>query len=295
MGVALVGAVLLGQAAGTAATVPGSAVGGVSFVASTAPLAAESHASVPLGVSAETATSVAAGSTGSTESTGSSASAASAASGASTGSAAHTAAASESASESGHSMHTLIGRESTTSGSSGSSSNPTPACAPAITGSTPGAPSPVSANDIPGTTSADLQSFADEYNAIRVANCLTPVPFANIRYSDCLQQRMFWMADDPSTNPMSAWGHTGTAHRSDGLPIVGCDGDIAGGSGVDASGVAQLWWQSIDHRDSLYQPSFKGDLDNVCIFFAISHGGYNVPSPNEPYAFTRAASFWETC
>jgi hypothetical protein len=191
-------------------------------------------------------------------------------------------------------MHTLIGRVSTGSSSSGSSGS-APTCPAAITGTTGGAPSPVSANDIPGTTSADLQQFADEYNSIRVANCLTPVPYANIRYSDCLQQRMFWMADDPSTNPESAWGHTGTAKRSDGVPIVGCDGDIAGGSGITNADVAIEWWNSIDHRDSLYQPAYSGSLDNVCIYFAVSHGGYNVPSPNEPYTYTRAASYWQTC
>jgi hypothetical protein len=283
MGVALVSAVLLIQAAGTTAIVPGGSggVGGISFVAGSSAASAESEPSVPLKTSEATTSSLAAGANGTAASSGSAASAA------------HATTVSESSSDSGHAMHTLIGRAST--GSSGSSSSSTPACPSSITGSTAGAPSAVSVNDIPGTTSGDLQSFADEYNAIRVANCLTPMPFANIRYSDCLQQRMFWMADDPSTDPNSAWGHTGTAHRSDGLPIVGCDGDIAGGDGVSAAGVAELWWQSIDHRDSLYQPSYKGSLANVCIYFAISHGGYNVPSPNEPYSFTRAASYWAAC
>jgi hypothetical protein len=189
-------------------------------------------------------------------------------------------------------MHTLIGAVTT---APTPTPTPTPTCPAAITGTTGGAPSATSINDIPGTTSADLQEFANEYNAIRVANCLTPVPFANIRYSDCLQQRMFWMADDPSTNPASAWGHTGTAVRSDGLPIVGCDGDLAGGDGETAADVADLWWESPDHRASLYQPEYAGSLDTVCIYYAMSHGGYNVPAPNEPYTMTRAAAYWGDC
>src|ERR1019366_7636890 len=119
---------------------------------------------------------------------------------------------------------------------------PAPACPTAIGGSTAGAPGASDASGIPGTSSADLASFALQYNAIRVANCLQPVPFANIRYSSCLQDRLWWMADDPSTNPLSAWGHTGTAVRSDGVPIVGCDGDLAGGSGYTGASVASAWW-----------------------------------------------------
>ncbi len=172
---------------------------------------------------------------------------------------------------------------------------PTPTCPAAIGGSTAGAPGASDPSGIPGTTSGDIASFASEYNAIRVANCLTPIPFANIRYSDCLQQRLWWMADDPSTNPLSAWGHTGTAVRSDGVPIVGCDGDLAGGTGYTGASVADAWWASSDHRSSLYQPSFSGNLAGVCIAFAMSHGGVNVPGPNEPYSFTRAAAYWYTC
>jgi hypothetical protein len=148
---------------------------------------------------------------------------------------------------------------------------------------------------VPGTTTADLNSFATEYNAIRVANCMAPIPFANIRYSTCLQQRLWWMADDPSTNPLSAWGHTGTAVRSDGVPIVGCDGDLAGGTGYTGASVADAWWASPDHRASLFQPSFTGSVAGVCIAFAISHGGINVPAPNEPYSFTRSAAYWYSC
>jgi hypothetical protein len=171
----------------------------------------------------------------------------------------------------------------------------TPACPSAIGGSTAGAPGASDAEGVPGTTTADINSFATEYNALRVADCLAPVPLANIRYSDCLQQRLWWMADDPSTNPLSAWGHTGTAVRSDGVPIVGCDGDLAGGTGYTGASVAQAWWVSLDHRASLYQPSYTGSLANVCIAFAISHGGINVPLPNEPYSFTRSAAYWYNC
>jgi hypothetical protein len=106
---------------------------------------------------------------------------------------------------------------------------------------------------------------------------------------------MWWMADDPSTDPSSAWGHTGTAVRSDGVPIVGCDGDLAGGSGYTGATVATAWWNSPDHRASLYQPPFTGNVASVCIAFAMSHGGVNVPGPNEPYSFTRAAAYWYSC
>ena len=72
------------------------------------------------------------------------------------------------------------------------------------------------------------------------------------------------------------------AHRSDGVPIVGCDGDIAIANGYSGATVAQAWWDSTDHRASLYQPAYKGSTADVCITFAMTHGGYNVPSPNEP-------------
>jgi hypothetical protein len=170
-----------------------------------------------------------------------------------------------------------------------------PTCPGAIGGSTAGAPGSSDAAGVPGTTSADLASFAAQYNAIRVANCLQPIPLANIRYSTCLQQRMWWMADDPSTNSASAWGHTGTAVRSDGVPIVGCDGDLAGGGGYTAASVASAWWASADHRASLYQPAFTGNVGAVCIAFAMTHGGINVPAPNEPASFVRAAAYWYGC
>ncbi len=103
------------------------------------------------------------------------------------------------------------------------------------------------------------------------------------------------MADDPSTNPLSAWGHTSTAVRSDGVPIVGCDGDLAGGTGYSGASVASAWWNSADHRSSLYEPNYSGNVAGVCIAFAISHGGVNVPAPNEPSSFTRAAAYWYGC
>jgi hypothetical protein len=59
--------------------------------------------------------------------------------------------------------------------------------------------------------------------------------------------------------------------------------------------VAQAWWTSIDHRDTLYEPAFTGNLNHVCIGFAMTHGGISVPGPNEPYAFTRAAAIWVSC
>jgi len=164
-----------------------------------------------------------------------------------------------------------------------------PSCPAAITGQTAGAPGVISPLGVGGTTSDDLQSFAEGYNAIRVANCLAPVPFANIRYDSCMEQRLFWMAEDPSTDPMSAWGHIGS-ERSDGLPSVGCDGNLAGGSNNTGASVAQKWWDSTGHRTSLYKPTFTGSTANVCILFATTHGGV----PNEPYVFLRAAARWTT-
>lgn len=163
-------------------------------------------------------------------------------------------------------------------------------CPAAISGSTPGAPSRTSPLGVAGTTSADLQSFAQTFNAIRVANCLPPVPFGNIRYDSCMEDRLFWMAEDPSTDPMSAWGHIGSV-RSDGLASVGCDGNLAGGSGNTGSTVAQKWWDSSSHRASLYKPTYTSSTARVCILFSMTHGGV----PNEPYSFTRAAARWVNC
>lgn len=167
---------------------------------------------------------------------------------------------------------------------------PAPVCPAAIGGSTAGAPSRTSPLGVAGTTSSDLQSFAQTFNAIRVANCLPPVPFGNIRYDSCMEDRLFWMAEDPSEDPMSAWGHIGSV-RSDRLASVGCDGNLAGGSGNTGATVAQKWWDSSSHRTSLYKPTYTGSTSSVCILFSMTHGGV----PNEPYSFTRAAARWVSC
>jgi hypothetical protein len=163
-------------------------------------------------------------------------------------------------------------------------------CPGNVGGSTGGAPGRVSGGGVQGTTSEDLASFAAAYNAIRVANCLYPVPMSNIRYDSCMEDRLFWMAEDPSTDPASAWGHIGS-QRSDGVPSYGCDGNLAGGSGNTGATVAQKWWNSTSHRNSLYRPSITGSVNGVCIYFAMTHGGV----PNEPYSFTRAAARWGGC
>lgn len=166
----------------------------------------------------------------------------------------------------------------------------TPACPGMPGGGTAGAPSRTSGGGVAGTTSADLAQFAQRYNEIRVANCLPPIPMSNIRYDSCMEDRLFWMAEDPSTDPMSAWGHIGS-QRSDGVPSVGCDGNLAGGSNNSGATVAQKWWDSSGHRTSLYKPTYTGGTGGVCILFAMTHGGV----PNEPYSFTRAAARWVTC
>jgi hypothetical protein len=163
-------------------------------------------------------------------------------------------------------------------------------CPGNVGGGTNGAPGRVSAGGVQGTTSDDIASFAATYNAIRVANCLHPVPMSNFRYDSCMEDRLFWMAEDPSTDPASAWGHMGSV-RSDGVPSYGCDGNLAGGSGNTGATVAQKWWNSSAHRNSLYRPSISGSVNGVCIYFAMTHGGV----PNEPYSFTRAAARWGGC
>jgi len=164
-------------------------------------------------------------------------------------------------------------------------------CPGNVGGSTGGAPGVKAGGGmITGTTSADLASFAKQYNAIRVANCLQPVPMKNIRYDSCLEKRLIWMAEDPSTDPSSAWGHIGS-QRSDGVPSVGCDGNLAGGSGDSGASVASKWWNSSAHRNSLYKPTYAGATSGVCIYFAMTHGGV----PNEAYSFTRASARWGGC
>lgn len=163
-------------------------------------------------------------------------------------------------------------------------------CPGNIGGGTGGAPGRVSGGGVAGTTSGDLASFAAQYNAIRVANCLQPIPMSNFRYDSCMEDRLFWMAEDPSEDPASAWGHTGSV-RSDGVASYGCDGNLAGGSGNSGATVAQKWWDSSAHRASLYKPTFTGGTGGVCIGFAMTHGGL----PNEPSSFTRAAARWSNC
>lgn len=163
-------------------------------------------------------------------------------------------------------------------------------CPGAIGGQAGGAPSATSAGGVGGTT--DLASFAAQYNAVRVANCLTPVPFGNFHYDSCMEQRLFWIAEDPSPDPSSAWGHTGSV-RSDGLPAVGCDGNLAGGSGMTGAGAADRWWASTSHRASLYRPTVTGSTAHVCINFAMTHGDGALGA--EPYTFTRAAARWVGC
>ncbi|MGE3192624.1 MAG: hypothetical protein AB7K08_04035 [Microbacteriaceae bacterium] len=161
---------------------------------------------------------------------------------------------------------------------------------PLASGTTPGALGITSAGGVAGTTSADLRSFALAYNAQRVAHCLEPVPLANFRYDPCMEQRLFWMAEDPSTDPLSAWGHIGSV-RSDGVPSVGCDGNLAGGYNNVGETFARKWWDSTGHRISLYNPDYSGSMTSVCIFFAVSHGGV----PDEPSVFARAAARWGDC
>ena len=163
-------------------------------------------------------------------------------------------------------------------------------CPSAIGGSTGGAPSATSAGGVGGTTSADLQAFAQKFNEIRVANCLDLIPMSNIRYDSCLEARLFWIAEDPSPDVNSAWGHNGTP-RSDGVPAVGCDGNLAGGSGNTGSSVATKWWNSASHQKSLYRPSYTGSASGVVICFAMVHGGL----PADGYGFTRAAARWGGC
>ena len=161
-------------------------------------------------------------------------------------------------------------------------------CPGNVGGGTNGAPGRVSGGGVQGTTSDDIASFAAAYNSIRVANCLQPIPMSNFRYDACMEDRLFWMAEDPSTDPASAWGHMGSV-RSDGVPSYGCDGNLAGGSGNSGATVAQKWWNSTAHRNSLYRPG--SGVGGVCIYFAMTHGGV----PNEPYSFTRAAARWGGC
>ena len=164
----------------------------------------------------------------------------------------------------------------------------TSACATAPVGVTAGAPGVTTGAGVGGTTTDDLEQFALAYNAVRIEHCLDPIPVGNFVYDACMESRLFWMAEDPSTDPTSAWGHIGSV-RSDGLPSVGCDGNLAGGTDNTAQTVAVKWWDSLPHRASLYRPG--SGIDGACIAFAMSHGGV----PNEPYGFVRATARWVEC
>ena len=162
-------------------------------------------------------------------------------------------------------------------------------------GSAPGG----SESGISGTSSADIQSFSAALNSIRAANCLQPIASQNFRYDSCMEQRLYWMAEDPSTNPGNTWGHSGVrslapaadgVYYSDAVPAKGCDGNLAGGSGNTGATVAQKWWDSLSHRASLYRPSVTSTA-GVCIYFAMTHGGV----PSEDPGFTRAAARWGGC
>jgi hypothetical protein len=154
----------------------------------------------------------------------------------------------------------------------------------AVTDTVGGTTSPLG---VGGTTQDDLTTFAAAFNAIRIENCLEPIPYGNFYYDSCMEARLFWMAESPSPDPADAWGHEGSV-RSDGVPSVGCDGNLAGGSGNTGATVASKWWYSLDHRASLYRP---GDgVAGACIAFAMTHGGID-----EPYDFTRAAARWTWC
>lgn len=166
-----------------------------------------------------------------------------------------------------------------------------PACPSAIGGGAGGAPGGSTGSGIGRTTNDDLAGFAAAYNAIRVANCLEPVPYGNFRYSSCMEDRLVWMAEDPDPNPVNTWGHAGTISNgySQSVPDRGCDGNLAGGSGNTGATMAQKWWDSTAHRASLYKPG--SSVAGVCITFAMTHGGL----PNDGYSFTRASARWGGC
>lgn len=152
---------------------------------------------------------------------------------------------------------------------------------------TPAAPGTVSTTGIVGTTTDDLAQFAAEFNEIRIAHCLEPIPSANFFVDTCMEARLFWMAESPSPDPLDAWGHSGS-ERIDGVPSVGCDGNLAGGTDNTGATVAQKWWESPGHRTSLYRPD--SGIEGACIAFAMTHGGID-----EDASFVRSAARWMSC
>ena len=163
-----------------------------------------------------------------------------------------------------------------------------PSCFSDISGTVESVTTVTSPLGVGGTTSSDLDQFAREYNAIRVADCLPPIELSKFHYDSCMEARLFWMAEDPSPDPASAWGHMGSV-RSDGIPSTGCDGNLAGGKSNTPAIVAQKWWDSLPHRATLYRP--EDAVGGVCIYFAMTHGGV----PNEAEDFVRAAARWDQC
>jgi hypothetical protein len=151
------------------------------------------------------------------------------------------------------------------------------------------APALVSAGGVSGTTTEDLASFAATYNRIFIDNCLGFIPPANFHYDQCLQDRLFWIAEDPSTDPASAWGHN--APRSDGAAFVGCDGNLAGGFGYTGKTAADMWWMSPSHRASLFRPGSTANHASICVGFAMTHGGV----PDEPGGFSRVSAVRHPC
>ena len=142
-----------------------------------------------------------------------------------------------------------------------------------------------------GTTVDDLDAFRAAYAAQRRAACLGDVPVGNVRHDACLEQYLFWIAGDPSPDPLSAWGHKGEVVRSDGVPPVGCDGTLAVGGHATGDVAAARWWDSAPHRLAVYRPDFRGDLADACIGFASVHGG----APDDGPDFVRSASRWSAC
>ena len=106
-----------------------------------------------------------------------------------------------------------------------------------------------------------------------------------------MEQRLFWMAEDPSTDPSSAWGHIGSRAQRRRPVASAATATSRAASGNSGATVATKWWNSLDHRLSLYRPSYTGSTGGVCIYFAMTHGGV----PNEPSSFTRAAARWGGC
>ncbi|WP_157489644.1 hypothetical protein [Frigoribacterium sp. Leaf44] len=150
---------------------------------------------------------------------------------------------------------------------------------------------PDAASGATGTTAADLDAFRTAYEEHREAACLGLLPAANVRHDACLEQYLFWVAGDPSPDPLSAWGHKGEVVRSDGVPPVGCDGNLAGGTATTGDVAAAKWWASAPHRSAVYRPDFRGDLAHACVGFAAVHGG----APDDSPDFVRSASRWYAC